>query len=212
VRVIHVVRKPLSESSVAANVLKHGTGALNIDGTRIAAPGETVTTKRQGKESVVREDKVYGKFAGWEEESQSDGQKIGRWPANLILEHKPGCRRRGTRQVKASNQPGKGHGKKGDINSGIGFGGAGKAEGKSRQAPFYTDPDSYGRETVEAWDCEPGCPVADLDAQSGELISGKPCGLRHAASATFGQVRGNDAPLTGYGDKGGASRFFKQVK
>jgi site-specific DNA-methyltransferase (adenine-specific) len=30
-----LVRKPLSEKTVAANVLKHGTGAINIDGCRI---------------------------------------------------------------------------------------------------------------------------------------------------------------------------------
>ena len=31
-RVIHVLRKPLSEKTVAANTLKHGVGGLNIDG------------------------------------------------------------------------------------------------------------------------------------------------------------------------------------
>jgi len=34
-KVIHVLRKPKSEGSVAQNVLKHGTGALNIDASRI---------------------------------------------------------------------------------------------------------------------------------------------------------------------------------
>jgi hypothetical protein len=34
-RVITVARKPLSETNVARNVLKHGTGALNIDAARI---------------------------------------------------------------------------------------------------------------------------------------------------------------------------------
>jgi hypothetical protein len=32
---ICLARKPLSEKSIAANVLKWGTGALNIDGCRI---------------------------------------------------------------------------------------------------------------------------------------------------------------------------------
>jgi len=35
--VIHICRKPLSEPTVSANVLKHGTGALNIDACRIGA-------------------------------------------------------------------------------------------------------------------------------------------------------------------------------
>ena len=33
-RVIHVLRKPLSEGTVAANTLKHGTSGLNIDASR----------------------------------------------------------------------------------------------------------------------------------------------------------------------------------
>ncbi|MFF8802368.1 MULTISPECIES: DNA methyltransferase [unclassified Methylobacterium] len=38
---IIIARKPLSEKSVAANVLKHGTGALNIDGCRVAVADGT---------------------------------------------------------------------------------------------------------------------------------------------------------------------------
>lgn len=34
-KTIHVLRKPCSESTVAANVLRHGTGAINVDATRI---------------------------------------------------------------------------------------------------------------------------------------------------------------------------------
>ena len=33
---IVLARKPLSEATIAANVLKWGTGALNIDGCRVA--------------------------------------------------------------------------------------------------------------------------------------------------------------------------------
>ena len=32
---IHVLRKPLSEGTVAANVVKHGVGGLNIDASRV---------------------------------------------------------------------------------------------------------------------------------------------------------------------------------
>lgn len=34
-KVIHLLRKPLSEKNLASNALKHGTGGLNIDGSRI---------------------------------------------------------------------------------------------------------------------------------------------------------------------------------
>ena len=37
---IHVLRKPCSESTVAANVLRHGTGGINVDGSRIAWANE----------------------------------------------------------------------------------------------------------------------------------------------------------------------------
>ena len=35
-KIITIARKPLSESNVASNVLKHGCGALNVDASRIA--------------------------------------------------------------------------------------------------------------------------------------------------------------------------------
>ena len=53
--------------------------------------------------------------------------------------------------------------------------------------------------------------AAMLDAQSGELKSGKPCGIRKAKNKVFGQFRQGDA-LTGFGDTGGASRFFYTAK
>ena len=48
-RTIHVLRKPCSEGTVAANVLKWGTGALNVDGCRIA-----FTSEADERESKVK--------------------------------------------------------------------------------------------------------------------------------------------------------------
>src|SRR6185312_5209807 len=42
----YLCRKPLAERSIAAQVLKTGTGALNIDGCRIEVP-QTDPNKRQ---------------------------------------------------------------------------------------------------------------------------------------------------------------------
>ena len=39
-KVIHVLRKPLSEKTVTANTLKHGTGAVHIDPCRIPREGQ----------------------------------------------------------------------------------------------------------------------------------------------------------------------------
>lgn len=78
---IIMARKPLA-GTVAANVQAHGTGALNIDGCRIATP-ETL----QG--STVRNDIRGGKYAAGHRANPGDipdfqQSSLGRWPANLI--------------------------------------------------------------------------------------------------------------------------------
>ncbi len=59
--------------------------------------------------------------------------------------------------------------------------------------------------------CAPGCPVAELDAQTGTLRSGAPG--RHRLGENRGAAYGTESrppgePMTGYGDTGTASRFF----
>jgi site-specific DNA-methyltransferase (adenine-specific) len=72
-----VARKPI-EATVANNVLKWGTGGLNIDGSRIGT--ETISTHNAPK----------GSFAGGEQNRGSDTssykEHTGRWPANIILD------------------------------------------------------------------------------------------------------------------------------
>lgn len=75
---ITVARKPLSEGTVAANVLAHGTGALNIDGCRVGAGGGTKDTAT-GKGNKTNE--VYGTY-GARNTKLVEG--MGRWPANLL--------------------------------------------------------------------------------------------------------------------------------
>ena len=71
---ITVARKPLI-GTVAANVLEHGTGALNIDGCRI---GEEVTvTVRNGNSGA------HGRY-GTDDRVFTRENPPGRWPANLI--------------------------------------------------------------------------------------------------------------------------------
>ena len=72
-RVIHLARRPLSENSVSANVLEHGTGALNINATRIASPGETIENHSRGTDSAVSKG-IYGDSSG-QETHQTEGQK-----------------------------------------------------------------------------------------------------------------------------------------
>lgn len=72
-----VARKPLGEKTVAANVLAHGTGALNIDATRI---GEEVRVNAPasslGNGVNMEGGKAHGEYV----------QPSGRWPANVALD------------------------------------------------------------------------------------------------------------------------------
>ncbi len=70
---IIVARKPL-EGTVAANMLAHGTGALNIDGCRV----ETNDSFGGGTKGTS------GFAAGYEHDGWVAGSNKGRWPANLI--------------------------------------------------------------------------------------------------------------------------------
>lgn len=72
-------RKPLSEKTVAANVLKWGTGALNIDASRIAGQ---VPKPVHGVSS--RQGEIYGKYR--DEPQLSEPHVAGRFPANLVLD------------------------------------------------------------------------------------------------------------------------------
>ena len=63
--------------------------------------------------------------------------------------------------------------------------------------------------------CHPTCPVVQLDIQSGELRSGKVSNhhmRNNSQNPSHGGYGGGlgDSQLTGYGDSGGASRFFPQ--
>ncbi len=71
-------RKPLSERTVAANVLKWGTGALNVDGCRVGAEGGTRGCNA-GPSNGIFGDGLNGKRG-----TPIDG--LGRWPANTITD------------------------------------------------------------------------------------------------------------------------------
>lgn len=74
---ITVARKPLA-GTVAENVLRHGTGGLNIDGCRVATDE---TFRRKSNVSLgCASGGIYGKAGAF----ISEGSPLGRWPANLI--------------------------------------------------------------------------------------------------------------------------------
>lgn len=73
---ITLARKPFS-GTVAANVLAHGTGAINIDGCRVE--GSHSYTPRLNANRNLNDD-------GWAKIGQKEKEvtSTGRWPANLI--------------------------------------------------------------------------------------------------------------------------------
>jgi len=140
---IIVARKPLV-GTVAANVLEHGTGAINVDACRVTAHARPARVRsddrsyRSGTYGSGRD--AAGLTAGVTDQ--------GRWPANVVLSHGPEC-------------------------NGV---------------------------------CQPGCPVAELDAQSGNVKGATSNGKR--AGTGFHANFGEQAQQPGYNDQGGASRFF----
>lgn len=76
---IALARKPLSERTIAANVLRWGTGALNVDGCRIvAADGDEPLKWETPRGGIWKTDT--------QSQSQAQSQVLGRWPANVITD------------------------------------------------------------------------------------------------------------------------------
>ena len=77
---IVMARKPF-KGTVAANVLEHGTGALNIDACRVS-PLTDAEVARSGKSTNGG---IYGEFQSVDWKSEGKAHP-GRWPANVILD------------------------------------------------------------------------------------------------------------------------------
>ena len=193
---IIVARKPFG-STVAACVLEHGTGAMNIDACRVAAPGETVTNHARGAQSAVSKG-IYGDSSA-QETHQTSGQAAGRWPTNVVFTHAPDCEQVGTRKVRTGTAV-----KRNGVTSN-GATGWGKCPPGTADV---THAGADGMEDVPAFECVDGCPVAELDAQSG--ITGAH-GTNRGQSVRVDREQwrmpsgGTDGRDPG---TGGASRFF----
>jgi hypothetical protein len=166
--------------TVEACTARYGTGALNIDACRV-----------EGTPSTYRERVI---DAG-----------LGRWPSNVLLGHPEGCVPTGTRRVKGHagypNGPG---GSSSQLSQ--------KGTPTTRTGPWAGHADADGLETVTAWECEPGCPVRMLDEQTGNL--GRSAGTQTRGNGFGGGLYEggglSDERPVGFGDSGGASRFFAQ--
>ena len=210
---IVLARKPLEKGlSIAENVLKWGTGGINIDGCRVSfkdkADYDESTQKNQHENfgtKPMTNNNVYGDYSMVQPKNY---QPQGRFPANLIMSHHPECECVGTKKVKAikggsggsasMNEKGYGFNK---IQNGANAGGLG---------------DENGEEIVEDWNCHEDCPIKIMDEQSGVLKSGDIKPHKNNSTSIIGGNKGlqnsQNINVNFKGDSGGASRFFYCAK
>lgn len=217
---ILLLRKPLSENTIAANVLKHGTGGLNIDASRVRT--QTGESLGGGAEKETRPDQkgAEGWTRPWMEDPEAQAahaatvrenvahaEALGRFPANVILGHTDDCVRVGEARIPATYRP-----EAQAVNSPPGDVLKGSVDGalNSQMSRGYGDPD--GTEGVEVWECAEGCPVAALDAQSGTMTSKRSNrGVGLTGSDVYGSGDQEYDTVRGHDDSGGASRFFTTI-
>lgn len=197
-----LVRKPF-KGSLISNVLKHGTGGLNIDACRV--PHANASDFESHASGVAAIKARGGSMGGsWKNSSDLSGANdvtpAGRWPSNLTFSHGPFCKRVGVKKVKAA-----------------------PPWNDNRGPSMFTGPDTSpvvhaeddGMETVDEWECSDECVVAELNRQSGQSYSSSAAGVeRHGRSAGImgrvGDLR--DGRPEGHDDAGGASRFFNSFE
>ncbi len=212
--VISLARKPLI-GSTTRNIMKFGVGGLNIEKTRCGWVGGAPSQdewNRMGSSGAVGANGFAGQFSAGLKKAYADGLMplpSGRWPANLVLQHKDGCRSRGAVSVPATSVPTE----KGALRHAGVHAAAGGHQTVGRIQPRTAFGDKDGQETIEGWSCVPGCPVAFLDGQAGPCPTG---GL----SPYYENEKGDTSTsfftkrrvriVTKEPDAGGASRYFKQ--
>jgi site-specific DNA-methyltransferase (adenine-specific) len=82
---ICVARKPI-DGTVAENILKYGTGGINIDGSRISLNGEVQpvgSAKRVFASNEFTDEKIYG--------DNTTTSELGRFPSNVIMDSEAGA-------------------------------------------------------------------------------------------------------------------------
>jgi DNA modification methylase len=144
-----VARKSTGFNTTVANVLEHGTGALNIGACRTEVHDGAYARNASGDRGHAdNRDRQIG-F----QQTAGHTSDLGRWPTNVVFSHGEQC----------------------------------------------------------AGSCVSGCPIMELDAQSGVLTSGANPARRGSAKFpnTYGEFEGDRECVPARGaDSGSASRFF----
>lgn len=198
-----VFRKDLSEGTVLNQVLKTGTGAFNIDASRVYTDWNEPDRPDSWKSSGFTNKPEAVKIAA------PPGQGInchpkGRWPPNVGFQHTAECVQDGIKHVQTRSKGGL------DVMGATAFGLVNDDGWKASHITFTRVQNEKGEEPIANWKCTASCPVRQLDSQSGTLKSGdgvvrqKPFKGYSGGGGQIGTVQ------LSYGDDGGASRFFKQ--
>jgi len=179
-----LIRKPLSEKNIADNVIVNGVGGLNIDACRVGTSdnlnGGAYSPGERPTHHCVPKNRVKEKFVN----------PTGRFPANLILSHHEDCYCVGySEEVTLNHNAPKGTFAGGEPDRG-------------------SDTEEYrkNKSILAKYHCVEGCPIKELDEQSGASVSTKPIKKQQYKGGCFGG--GLHCDGNNYGDKGGASRFF----
>lgn len=202
------------EGTVSENVLRYGVGGLNIGACRVRtndnlnggaySGGGRPTTGYSPTASIKSGMLAEGKGRLDPTEYR---QPEGRWPSNLVFVHGEGCRRAGTKKVRAITGTLNGSWRTGGQYSG-GYTGA---DPQDLGKPIGYG-DAEGNEEVPVYECEAGCPVAELDRQSGERAAGHWPSHRGVGGTSTNGHGGQEDLVESYSEGGGASRFFPQFK
>jgi site-specific DNA-methyltransferase (adenine-specific) len=202
---ICVARKPLSEKSVAENVLKWGTGGINIDGCRV---GFDMSDKNPATNPLYRHQNA-DKYKQVTDGGQKVGENVsftnsmnppseeGRFPANIILECL--C----DEVIK---------GEKGEVRK-SGFRVGGKSEYSVGLNGVKNAPDNYGdKGDIHT---NPMCPCYIMDEQSGNIKSTGSIRKKeneYEGTSYKGKNELGKSSNPYAGQSGGSSRFFYQAK
>jgi len=196
-------KAPMGNRNYAELATELGSGALNVDGARVAADGEA--QGGGGREGEASADRSYA------EEGSTDfsvrpgprgGDARGRYPANLVL----GCTCKHTEIV---DMPATGHFPSSRFKETPIFGGGKGMPIETGQEERYVG----GKAAIHT---DPSCPCYLLDEQAGERGASAPV-QGNEPSTRMGEhgiysTANKRLPGSFFGDAGGPSRFFYQAK
>ena len=195
---ICLARKPLTEKSIAENVLKHGTGGINIDDCRVGSE-----TRNNGNSlRDIRGGSLDAQISSTRERLEREDSIVeGRFPANTILE----C-------ICDEVIPGENKGLKKETFENYGNGELGKKDGRKTQP---TPKEIEGTWYKDKGDIHtnPECPCYILDKQSGvKQSTRRRAEIMPLPKTPFNGEKTDKGTDRGFDDKGGASRFFYTAK